>query len=368
MERLRYDAHARHLALIGAGLGLLALFLFYADQNLNSYRLQLVTLVAINIVLAIALTMSNGFTGIFSLGQMGFVAIGAYTAALISIAPEWKDARFLPKLPEFIATIDTTAWNPHLALLYACSLGAALAAGVAMLVGIPVLRLTGPYVAVATIGLLVIVHSLAVNMEGVTRGARGLSPIPALTNPWIAYGTALLMAYVAWRIRSSPPGRAMIATRDDLTASRAIGINVLAVRLLAFTISAFFSGFAGGLFAHQIGVIAPSAFYFTATFNVVIMVVLGGLGSISGAVIGATLITLAPEYLRSVEKGFDLGPLHMPEAFGLAQIILAAVFILVMIFRPGGLLGNREIGFGFFDRLMQRQQEPTIDHEHPALE
>jgi branched-chain amino acid transport system permease protein len=369
MERLRRDPHYQHLMLIGAGLGMLALFLYYAEGNLNGYRLQLVTLVAINIVIAVALTMSNGYTGVFSLGQMGFVAIGAYTASLITIAPTWKGDRFLPKLPGFLAELDVTSWNPHLALIFACAVGGLLAAGVSILVGIPLLRLSGNYVAVATIGFLVIVHSIAVNMEGVTRGTRGLSQIPGLTNPWLAYGAAVLMIYVAWRIRNSPPGRAMIASRDNLIAARAIGINVLAVRLLAFAISAFFSGAAGGLLAHQIGTIAPGAFYFTATFNVVIMVVLGGLGSISGATFGAILMTLAPEYLREVEQGF--GPIHVPEAFGLAQIILSLIFILVMIFRPGGLLGDREIGFGIFDRLMQRrspglhEEEPQ---EHPVLE
>ncbi len=371
MERLRRDSHYQHLMLIGAGLGMLALFLYYAEGNLNGYRLQLVTLVAINIVIAVALTMSNGFTGVFSLGQMGFVAIGAYTASLITIAPTWKEERFLPKLPGFVAEFDVTTWNPHLALIFACTVGGLLAAGVSMLVGIPLLRLSGNYVAVATIGFLVIVHSITVNMEGVTRGTRGLSQIPALTNPWLAYGAAVLMIYVAWRIRNSPPGRSMIASRDNLIAARAIGINVLGVRLLAFAISAFFSGAAGGLLAHQIGTIAPGAFYFTATFNVVIMVVLGGLGSITGATFGAILMTLAPEYLREVEQGFDLGPLHVPEAFGLAQVILSIVFILVMIFRPGGLFGDREIGFGLFDRLMQRRR-PTLTEEepqeHPVLE
>jgi branched-chain amino acid transport system permease protein len=371
MERLRRDSHYQHLMLIGAALGMLALFLYYAEGNLNGYRLQLVTLVAINIVIAVALTMSNGFTGVFSLGQMGFVAIGAYTASLITIAPTWKEERFLPRLPGFIAEFDVTAWNPHLALVFACAVGGLLAAGVAMLVGIPLLRLSGNYVAVATIGFLVIVHSITVNMEGVTRGTRGLSQIPALTNPWLAYGAAVLMIYVAWRIRNSPPGRAMIASRDNLIAARAIGINVLGVRLLAFAISAFFSGAAGGLLAHQIGTIAPGAFYFTATFNVVIMVVLGGLGSITGATFGAILMTLAPEYLREVEQGFEFGPLHMPEAFGLAQVILSIVFILVMIFRPGGLFGDREIGFVLFDRLVQRRRPTLTDEEpqeHPVLE
>jgi branched-chain amino acid transport system permease protein len=367
MERLQ-DPRYQKLFALGVALGALALFLFYAESSFNGYRLQLVTLVAINVVIAVGLTMSNGFTGVFSLGQMGFMAIGAYTAALINIDPTWKGDRFLPDLPGFLSGVDTSGWDPNLALLFACTCGGLLAAGVAVLVGIPLLRLSGNYVAVATIGFLVIIHSIAVNLEGVTRGTRGLSQIPTITTPWLAYGAAVLMLYVAWRIRNSPAGRAMIASRDNLIAARAIGVNVLGARLLAFSLCAFFSGVAGGLLAHQIGTIAPSAFYFNATFNVVIMVVLGGLGSVSGATIGAVLMTLAPEYLRDVEKGFDLGPLHMPEAFGLSQIILAIVFILVMIFRPSGIFGDREIGTAWIGRLFNLRRRTEINEEEVVLE
>jgi branched-chain amino acid transport system permease protein len=367
MERLR-DPRYQRLMTLGGALAAIALFLFYAESSFNGYRLQLVTLVGINIVIAVGLTMSNGFTGVFSLGQMGFMAIGAYTAALINIQPTWKSNKFLPDLPGVLSGFDTSGWNPNLALLFACTCGGLLAAGVAILVGIPLLRLTGNYVAVATIGFLVIIHSIAVNLEGVTRGTRGLSQIPTITTPWLAYGCAGLMLYVAWRIRNSPSGRAMIASRDNLIAARAIGVNVLGARLLAFALCAFFSGVAGGLLAHQIGTIAPSAFYFTATFNVVIMVVLGGLGSISGATFGAIVMTLAPEYLRDVEKGFDFGPLHMPEAFGLSQIILSLIFILVMIFRPSGLFGDRELALSGITRMLQRKRSRRINEDEVVLE
>jgi branched-chain amino acid transport system permease protein len=367
MERLREPRYQR-LVVLGAALGALALFLLLADSTFNSYRVQLVTLVAINIVLAVGLTMSNGFTGIFSLGQMGFMAIGAYTAALINIPPQWKSAKFLPDLPGPLARFDTGSWDPNLALLFAAVCGGLLAAGVALLIGIPLLRLSGNYVAVATIGFLVIVHSITVNLGGVTRGTRGLSQIPTITTPWLAYGCALLMIYVAWRIRNSPAGRAMIASRDNIIAARAIGVNVLGARLLSFTLCAFFSGVAGGLFAHQIGTIAPSAFYFTATFTVVIMVVLGGLGSISGAVFGALLMTLAPEFLRDVEKGFTIGPAHLPESFGLAQIILAVLFIIVMIFRPSGLFGERDIGIDRVIGIVARRKPPAVPGDEAVLE
>ena len=151
-------------------------------------------------------------------------------------------------------------------------------------------------------GFLIIVHSIAVNWDEVTRGARGLSQIPTSTNPWVAYIWAAIAVYVALRLRNSPYGRAMIASRENLIASRSIGVNVLRSRLLAFVVSAFLTGVAGSLLAHQIGTVAPSGFYFATTFTVIIMVVLGGMGSISGAVVGAIIMTIMPELMRPTRR------------------------------------------------------------------
>ena len=343
------------LAAVALALTLLAVFLAYADASFNGYRLQIVTLVAINATIAVALTLTSGFTGVFSLGQIGFLAIGAYVGALLNLAPQWKSEMFLPGLPGWLAAFDTTGWHPQVALLFACLVGGIVAATVATLVGMPLMRLSGHYVAVATMGFLIIVHSVANNWSGVTRGARGLSQIPSYTNVWAAYGCALVAIYAAWRLRVSPYGRAMIASRENLIAARAVGVNVHRSRMIAFVVGAFLTGAAGPLLAHQIGSVAPSAYYFTTTFNVVIMVVLGGMGSISGAVLGAAIMTLAPEYLRGVEDGMDLGPLSFGALFGLSQIILAIAFILVMIFRPQGFFGDRELGLGLLRRRGPRQ-------------
>ena len=210
------------------------------------------------------------------------------------------------------------------------------------------MRLSGNYVAVATMGFLIIVHSIAVNWDDVTRGARGLSQIPTSTNPWVAYIWAAIAVYVALRLRNSPYGRAMIASRENLIASRGVGINVLRSRLLAFVVSAFLTGVAGALLAHQIGTVAPSGFYFATTFTVIIMVVLGGMGSISGAVVGAIIMTMVPELLRPIEDGGQLGPLEFGALYGISNIILAVGFILIMIFRPQGLFGERELGLALF--------------------
>jgi branched-chain amino acid transport system permease protein len=187
---------------------------------------------------------------------------------------------------------------------------------------------------------MVIVRVVANNWQSITRGARGINGIPALTNIWWAYGWALLTIYVVWRLVNSPYGRAMLAIREDELVASTRGVEVFRTRLLAFAVSAFFAGAAGSLWAHQITAITPSSFSFLITFNVVVMLVVGGMGSISGSVVGAMLMTLAPEFLRRVETELAIGgnPLY-----GLSQIVVAIAIILIMIFRRQGLLGGTEL-------------------------
>jgi branched-chain amino acid transport system permease protein len=230
-----------------------------------------------------------------------------------------------------------------LALVLAAGAGALVAAGVALLVGIPLMRLNGHYVAVATMGFLVIVNAIAINLDSVTRGSRGLGSIPALSRIWIIYVFVAIAVYVVWRIRASPYGRAMLAQRENVSAAQAMGVDILRTRLLAFVVGAFFSGIAGALWAHMVTAVAPAAFYFTYTVNVIVMIVVGGMGSVTGATLGAILLTLVPELLRGLEGGATIGPFKLPLLFGLSNIILAVAFVLVMIYRRGGLFGDREL-------------------------
>ena len=339
-------------------LTLLALggFVWLAESNFNAYRLQLIVLVLIFAIVAVALAVTSGFTGVFSLGQIGFLAIGAYVAALMTIPPIWKDDISLPGLPPWLAAMDLSGLPTQLALLLACLAGGLVSALVAAVVGAPLMRLSGHYVAVATMGFLIIVYTLIVNADTVTSGSRGLSQIPTLTSGWSAFGWCALAVYVAWRLRTGPAGRAMIASRENVLAARGVGIDVLRTRLLAFVVGAFFTGVAGALLAHQIGTIAPSQFYFDTTFRVVTMVVLGGMGSITGALLGAAIMTVLPEYLRSVDEGFAFGGVQTGPLYGLSQIVLAVGFILVMIFRPSGLFGDRELGLGILSRRRRNDE------------
>jgi branched-chain amino acid transport system permease protein len=219
-------------------------------------------------------------------------------------------------------------------------MGGLLAALVALIVGVPVLRLRGHYLAVATLGLMVIVRVMANNWQSITRGARGINGLPANTDIWWAYGGALLTVYVVWRLVNSPYGRGMVAIREDTLAASARGVRVFRTRLLAFTVSAFLAGMAGALWAHLITAITPSSFSFLITFNVIVMLVVGGMGSISGSVLGAVVMTLLPELLRRVETTLAVGGNPI---YGLSQIVISVMLILIMIYRRQGLLGGHEL-------------------------
>jgi len=348
---------------INAALLLIGLIAFVAATNLlqNDYLVKVVMLIGMNVILAVSLALASGFTGVFSLGQIGFMAIGAYASALLTIPPVAKSAALLPGLPSWLARLDLVrsmtalfagagasadlaeSVGSALALVLAALVGGLIAAGVATLVGIPLMRLSGHYVAVATMGFLVIVNAVAINLDSITRGSRGLGSIPGLSKIWLVYLFVALTVYVAWRIRSSPYGRAMRAQRENLAAARAMGIDILRTRLLAFVVGAFFSAIAGALWAHMVTAVAPAAFYFTYTVNVIVMVVVGGMGSVTGAVVGAIILTLMPELLRGLEGGASIGPLKLPLLFGLSNIVMAVAFVLVMIFRRTGLFGDREL-------------------------
>jgi branched-chain amino acid transport system permease protein len=317
-----------------ASLLLVALALII--QNFTSpYIVRVFILLGINIILVISLNLSNGFTGVFSLGHIGFMAIGAYTSSILTLTVETKAAN-LPSLPAWLAQIQ-------LGFLPALLIGGLLAALIAFLIGIPLMRLSGNYVAVATLGFLVIVHVVLINWTQFTRGARTFSGVlPYTTLLWVVVWL-LITIYIVWRLIHSPYGRALIAVRENEIAAQAMGVNILGSRNLAFVISAFLTAVAGALYAHFLTSFSPAAFYFTLTFNVIIMLVLGGMGSITGSILGATTVVLLSEILRNAELGIQLGPIHIPPLYGLSQIILAVLFIVVIIFRRKGLMGDREL-------------------------
>jgi len=276
---------------------------------LNPYYLQIVVYIGINIILAVSLNLINGVAGQFSLGHAGFMAIGAYVSAAVTVLV-WPNAPSAAGLP--------------VALLA----GGLAAATAGLLIGIPTLRLRGDYLAIATLGFGEIIRVIILNTESVG-GARGLFGIPALASFASVYACVLLCVGLLWRLVHSAYGKAFLAIREDEVAAAAMGIDTTRFKIMAFTIGAFWAGVAGGLFAHFIGYIHTNSFSFLKSIEIVVMVVLGGMGSISGAVLAAVALTILPELLR----------------FGAEyrMIIYSMLLIVMMLTRPSGLLGGAEI-------------------------
>jgi branched-chain amino acid transport system permease protein len=322
-----------------------AIALVVLDASGQAFWQGLAINLAIFVILTVALNLTSGFTGVFSLGQIGFMALGAYVAAILTL-PLADKAAYLPDLPGWIAGIhlDVYVGPVPVGFLVATLIAGVFGTVIAWPVGRVLMRLSGHFVAVATLGFLVIVRVVLVNAEDFTRGSRTFSNIPPYTNLWWAWGWALIVIVVVWRIKRSTFGRDMLAQREDRVAAQAVGIRVMDPRLLAFVVGAFFSAVAGSLYGHQILSLSPAAFYFDLTFRVVTMLVIGGMGSVSGSVIGAAFIVGLSEALRRFEDATAL--------YGISGLVLAVIFIVVITVRREGLLGQREVPL---DRLFVRR-------------
>jgi branched-chain amino acid transport system permease protein len=336
---------------VAALAAVLGAFSFAAPSLMNDYFVRIITVMCINAILVISMGLANGFTGVFSLGHMGFVAIGAYVSGVLSLSAQAKGS-YLPDLPGWIAAINLGYLSSTLVAGLVCVV-------LAFLVGAPLLRLSGHFVSVATLGFLIIVNVVLVNADTYTRGARTFTGVPLQTTlPW-AMGWLILTMIVLARIVYSPKGRAWRAVREDTIAAQAIGIDVQPTRLSAFVIGAFFAGAGGSLFGHYLGSFSPASFYFAYTFSLISMLVIGGMQSMTGAILGVILVSVLSEVLRNLERGFDLGFVTVPPLYGASQIALGVIFILIMIFRPSGIMGDLELSFGRIAKMLHKDRKGT---------
>jgi len=334
-------------------LTIAALILLVVHLFAGAYWTRIAIVIGIYSLLAVSLGLSSGFTGVFSLGHTAFMALGAYTGALLTLPVQVKQST-MQQLPGFLATTQ-------LHFLPATLLAGVLPALVALAVGPAILRLSGHFVSVATLGLLLITREILLNAESLTRGARTFTGVLPLTNLWWVFLWGAIAVYVSWRIKRSAIGREMFASREDPLAAQALGVSILRARLLAFVISAFFTGIAGCLYAHFILAFSARTFYLPVTFEVISMLVVGGMGSVSGAVLGAVILSGFKEAVRVLEPGFAIGPIRVPPIYGLAQIAMAFLFILFMMLRPKGLLGDREIGGLFWWDWFRRRSASLVE-------
>ena len=293
-----------------------------------AYYNRIIVLMGVNIILAVSLNIINGHAGQFSLGHAGFMAVGAYFSSFLTF---FYFAPYVDKLGQ-----GTRAWVVRNALLFVAVLaGGALAAIAGFVVGQPSLRLRGDYLAIVTLGFGEIIRVVILNVDKIG-GARGFSGISQWSNFFWVYFFCGITILISWRLVQSSVGRAFLAVREDQIAAEAMGVDTTKYKVKAFIIGSFLAGVAGGLFAHYMMYLNPTMFMFIKSFEVVAMVVLGGLGSISGSVIAAIILTFLPEGLRMAKE-----VLHTSK--DPSMVIYSIMLIVLMLTRPQGLLGRREL-------------------------
>lgn len=305
--------------LINIGLILatfLVIFALMETKVINSYYGGIIVLILINIVLAVSLNLIVGFTGQLCLGHAGFMAIGAYVSAVMSVNM---------KLPFFLSII----------------VGGLIACVFAALIGFPTLKLKGDYFAITTLAFGEIIRVIIMNFDYVG-GARGFSGIPRKTNFTIAFFAMVIAIVVIYNIIHSTQGRSMVAIRENEIAAEAMGVNAFKYKMMAFMVAAFFAGAAGALYAHYMGFIQPTSFDFVKSIDILTFVVLGGMGSLSGSVIATVILTFLPEGLRDFKE--------------LRMIIYPISLIVIMIFRPQGLLGDKELSLNVLGKFKKRKE------------
>jgi branched-chain amino acid transport system permease protein len=329
---------ARKLVLVGGGIVLLAglnqVFEYgFGGFQINPYYARMINLIGINITLAVSLNLINGLAGQFSIGHAGFMAVGGYTATYVTVYHGQQIASLVGQSP-------MDPGGSSLVMPISLAAGAVAAAMAGLAVGIPSLRLRGDYLAIVTLGFSEIIRVIILNIPAVG-GATGFTAALPITNFFWIFAMATLTIVIVRNIATSTFGRALATIRGDEIAAEAMGVNSTFYKVLAFVISAALAGVAGGLsgqlFANPL---SPQNLNFVRSIEVIVMIVLGGIGSITGAVLGASVLTVLPEALRGLDQQFP----------GIRMVIYALLLILLMIFRPQGLLGRREIGWAWLRR------------------
>ena len=306
------------LLLLLAGYGLISILVSVGVLNL--FYVQILQQIGINIILAVGLNLIVGFSGQFSLGHAGFMAIGAYAAAIIG-----------SKSPTYGAFFG------------AMIVGALLSGAVALLVGIPTLRLKGDYLAVATLGVSEIIRIFIINGGSITNGAAGILGIPNFTTWQMVYFFVVITTIATLNFLRSPIGRSTLSVREDEIAAESVGVNTTKIKIIAFVFGAITASIAGSLQAGFIGSVVPKDYTFINSINVLIIVVFGGLGSITGAIVSAIVLGILNMLLQDVAS--------------VRMIIYALALVLVMIFRPGGLLGTWELSLSRFFKKSKKEEQ-----------
>lgn len=337
-------------ALLILAIGIVAMIALLADPTTSRVAIQAL----IAVVFVCGLSLFAGNAGIMSFGHVAFMAVGAYTTAYLTIPVTLKSSMFseLPVPLEFLASV-------HASFPVAILAGGFGAMLLAVIVSPAVARLGGLQAGIATLALLVIVFTVINSWTDVTRGSSSMIGLPRQTTALWALAGAAVAILIAWSYKLSKSGLLLRASREDFLAASAVGIPVGRHRAIAWTISAFPAGMAGALYAGFMTTFNSSTFFLSLTFSFIVMIVLGGYLSLSGAVLGAIGVSILQEGLRRFQDGAFTGGASLPA--GVADLLLAAVLLVVLVKAPLGLMGTRELHLGRQIRLGQKVQVPTYE-------
>ena len=321
---------------------------FILNRVLDNYQRRIVNLCAIYIILGLSMNLINGFTGLFSLGHAGFMAIGAYTVAILTMPTAMKELNFFmkPMMPALlnikmpVISLLPEVLNEGLWFVFALLMGGIMAGVFGFLIGAPVLKLTDDYLAIATLGFSEIIRIVIINLQSITNGALGLKGIPQKTNLMWSWSMAVITILFIYLLMKGSYGKAFKAIREDEIAARSMGINLFKHKVMSFTIGSFLAGIGGGLLASSLGTIDPTLFKFALTFNILLIVVLGGMGNIIGTVVSAIIITVAMELLRFLDEAMNFGFFKTSALPGLRMVVFSLILMIVVIFKKDGFVKN----------------------------
>ena len=318
------------LNLVLTSIVFVVLYALVESGSVNRYISSLIILILVMIIMSTSLNIATGFLGQLHLGHAAFMGIGAYTASILAIA-----------LEDVIAS--------DLMLFIVVTLAAMVTTGIAgLLIGTPALRLRGDYLGIMTLGFGEIVKTVITNLKGLTNGAQGLYGIPRIMNFSIAFWTTVIVVALIFLFMNSRHGRAILSIREDEIAAESVGINITRYKLLGFVIASMFAGVGGSIFGFAIGFIAPTSFNFLKSVEIFVIVVLGGMGSISGAIISSIVLVSLPELLRDFAS--------------YRYLLYSTLLILIMLFRSEGLLGTKELDLaGYLKKLVARLRPKGSD-------
>ncbi len=357
----------RNLILTIVAVVLFAVFLDKAPEILNGYWQRILNLIAINAILALSLNLIYGMTGMFSLGHAGFMAIGAYVSALLVLTPAQKNSMWiLEDIYPFLLNLNT----PFIISLIIAGI---IAAFFGLLVALPVLRLGGDYLGIATLGFAEIIRILITNTPRLTNGSLGLKGIPAHTTLFMSWGCLAVVLICMVSMLRSNFGGVLRAVRDDEVAAKMMGINTFKTKVIAFTLGCFGGGLGGALMGNLITTIDPKMFMITQTYNILMIIVVGGLGSVTGSIIGSVLVTTMLEWLRFVENPITIGSINIPGIPGMRMVIFSLLLIIVIIFRREGIMGMREFSWNIFfpknrSKQIKSKPETVLELENVSLQ